>query len=567
MSPNCPGSGFVRCIEIEKPVLGNNTADAQRLEQALKKELGNEAGSGVKIPWCLLKTLPSFLRAWDHKARAVLFKDCQSWRLVDLLPPNLMEPEQTEPEQTEPDQTEPDQTEPDQTEPDQIKLKQTKSDPIEPVQPRPVLGAAMDIGTTRIVIMLLDLESGRALGEIGFDNPQAVIGPDVLARIHHSHKPGGGDQLQGLVVDGVNSNLARLCRENNCDTKDIYLVTGAGNTAMTHLFLGIEAFEIIREPYIPCTNIPDTLKAKEVGLDIHDKGLLFLFPNIGSYFGGDLIAGILFADLDKSSEPCLMVDVGTNAEIVVGSRDWLIACAGAAGPALEGGVSKMGMTAGPGVIDRVTIDPSSQRVDVHTIEEKKPVGICGSGMIDLAAALFLSGMIDIRGKFIKEVCNNLLVDINDIPSFVLVDKADSGTGRDIVLSQVDLNSLTSSKAAMYTILEVIVKNTSGLEFEDLERFYVAGTFGSFINPVSAISIGMLPDIDRSRFKVLGNSSLGGAALLLRDPLAFDRIMEIRQSITYIELNVNQEFMNMFSGAKFYPHTDRARFPSVPINSA
>ncbi len=543
MSLKQPGKGCVRCIKIEKPVLGNNTSDAQRLEQALKKELGKEGGSqGVKIPWYLLKTLPSFLRTWDYKARAVLFKDRQSWRLVYLVPPNLIEPDKI------------------------------KSDPIKPGQIKPhpsqqVLGAAIDIGTTRIVIRLLDLESGRTLGEIGFDNPQKAIGPDVLARIHHSHKPGGLDQLQALVVDGVNANLARLCQENNCESKDIYLVTGAGNTAMTHLFLGIEAFEIIREPYIPCVNIPDTLKAKEVGLKIQTHGLLFLFPNIGSYFGGDLIAGILFADLDKKQTPCLMVDVGTNAEIVVGSQDWLIACAGAAGPALEGGVSKMGMTAGPGVIDRVIIDPLTRKVDVHTIEEKRPVGICGSGMIDLAAALFLSGMIDIRGKFSRSACKDRLVEADGVLSFVLVDKDDSGTGQDIALSQVELNSLTSSKAAMYTILEVIVKNTADLEFEELETFYVAGTFGSFINPDSAISIGMLPDIERSRFQVLGNSSLGGAALLLMDPSAFDRIMEIRQSITYIELNVNQEFMNMFSGAKFYPHTDRSRFPSVPIDLA
>ncbi|MBU3951442.1 MAG: DUF4445 domain-containing protein, partial [Proteobacteria bacterium] len=320
-------------------------------------------------------------------------------------------------------------------------------------------------------------------------------------------------------------------------------------------------------PYIPCVNILDTLLAREVGLDIHPCGLLFLFPNIGSYFGGDLVAGILFAGLDKKQAPCLMVDVGTNAEIVVGSRDWLIACAGAAGPALEGGVSKMGMTAGPGVIDRVTLDPSTRKMCIHTIEEKKPVGICGSGMIDLAAALFVSGRIDIRGKFSETACGNQLRKEDGLLSFVLVDRANSGTGRDIVLTQVDLNSLTSSKAAMYTILEVIVKNTAGLEFEALETFYVAGTFGSFINPDSAISIGMLPDIDRSRFQVLGNSSLGGAALLLLDTTAHDRIMEIRQSITYIELNVNQEFMNMFSGAKFYPHTDRSRFPSVSIDSA
>ena len=536
--------GCVRYIEIEKPVLGNNTADAQRLEQALTRELGREGGNkGVTVPWHLLKNLPSFLRRWDYKARAVLFKDRQSWRLVDLVPPDLTGAGLSEPDR-----------------PSGLGPCLAESDPV-----RPVLGAAIDLGTTRVVIQLLDLESGETLGEIGFDNPQVVIAPDVLARIHHSHKTGGLEQLQRLLVDGVNDNLNTLCRSKGCALEDIYLVIGAGNTAMTHLFLGIEAFEIIREPYIPCVNIPDTLKVKEVGLEINDHGLLFLFPNIGSYFGGDLIAGILFADLDKSHAPCLMVDVGTNAEIVVGSRDWLMACAGAAGPALEGGVSKMGMTAGPGVIDTVMIDPLSRKVEIHTIEEKPPVGICGSGMIDLAAALFLSGMIDIRGKFSRQACGNRLKEIEEILSFVLVDRAHSGTGQDICLSQVDLNSLTSSKAAMYTILEVIVKNTAGFEFEDLETFYVAGTFGSFIKPDSAISIGMLPDIDRSRFKVLGNSSLGGAAMLLRDPSAFDRIMEIRQSITYIELNVNQEFMNMFSGAKFYPHTDRSRFPSVSLD--
>ncbi len=520
MSLSRPQKGYVRQIEIETPVLGNNLADAQRLERALAKELGQGNGSGnpVKIPWHLLKRLPSFIRHSGPGAKAVLFKDRRSWRLVDLLPLDY---------------------------------------------DRPVLGAAIDIGTTRIVIRLINLATHEEVGEIGLDNPQVAIGPDVLARIHYSNTPDGLTHLQSLVIQGVNEHLELLCKEAGCDTTDIFLVTGAGNTAMTHLFLGIEAFEIIKEPYIPCVNIPDTLKASRLGLDIRPNGLAFLFPNIGSYFGGDLLAGILYADLDKKENPSLMVDVGTNAEIVVGCSDWLIACAGAAGPALEGGVSKMGMTAGPGVIDTVAIDPVTRRVEVHTIEEKPPVGICGSGMIDLAAALFLSGMVDIRGKFVPDICGDRLIDQADIPAFVLVAEQDSGTGQAICLTQVDLNSLTSSKAAMYTILEVIVKNTAGLDFEELDKFYVAGTFGSFINPESAISIGMLPDIERTVFEVLGNSSLGGAALLLSDPTAFDRVMAIRESITYIELNVNQEFMNMFSGAKFYPHTDRSRFPSVP----
>ncbi len=516
MSPANSEKGYVRSIDIAPPMLGNNLADAQRLEMALKKEVGADY---VHIPGRLLTDLPGRLRSQAFKVKAVLFKDRRSWRLVDLLPLDY---------------------------------------------DRPVLGAAVDIGTTRIVIRLINLDTGKTMGEAGLDNPQKEIGPDVLARIHHSNTPGGLAELQELVINGVTEELKLLCSTCDCTLNDVFLVAGAGNTAMTHLFLGITAFEIIKEPYIPCVNIPDTMSASKLGLNIRPGGMCFLFPNIGSYFGGDLLAGIIYSDLDRKELPSLLVDVGTNAEIVVGSKDWLIACAGAAGPALEGGVSKMGMTAGPGVIDTVAIDPETKAVKVHTIEAQPPIGICGSGMIDLASALFLSGMIDIRGKFNPEICKDRLIEVDQIPAFVLVTADASGTGAPICLSQVDLNSLTSSKAAMYTILEVIVKNTSGLEFEDLDKFYVAGTFGSFINPESAISIGMIPDIDRSVFEVLGNSSLGGAVMMLTDTDAFDRVMAIRDAITYIELNVNQEFMNMFSGAKFYPHTDRSRFPSVSV---
>jgi len=506
--------GFVRKIVVEPPSLNNNTADAQRLEKSLLEMLDTDY---IRIPLSILKLLPLNLRSWGFQAKAVLFKDRHSWILVDLLAP---------------------------------------------LSDSPVLGAAVDIGTTRIVISLIDLEAGVEMGQKGFDNPQAIIGPDVLTRIHYSSKYTGLAELNTLVMDAVNVNISALCKENGYRKEDVYIFTGAGNTAMTHLFLGIQSIEMIKEPYIPCVNIPDTQNASILNLDINENGVAFLFPNIGSYFGGDLISGILFSDLDKKQDICIMVDVGTNAEIVLGNRDWLIACAGAAGPALEGGVSRMGMTAKPGVIDKVWIDPDSLELMIHTIDEIKPIGICGSGMIDLAASLFLSKRIDIRGKFSKPFCGEQLFEKEGIDYFIVVDENHSGTGEPIRLSQVDLNSLTSSKAAMYTILEVIVKNTAGLEFTDLERFYVAGTFGSFINPVSAISIGMLPDIPLNTFEVLGNSSLGGAMVLLKDPDAFERIMKIRQSITYIELNVNQEFMNLFSGAKFYPHTDVSRFPSL-----
>ena len=505
---------FVLSVDLSVPEPGNNTADAERLKEAVKKKSGIDS---LFIPLSVLKELPLKIRRWNHRVKLVMFKDSGTWFTVAIENPEKKEP---------------------------------------------ICGIAADIGTTRIVLRLLNLETGDNLGEKSFDNPQAVIAPDVLARIHHATDDAGRKELQSLIVEEMNRNIAFLSRSCRLDPSCVYLFCGAGNTAMTHLFLGLDPSYIIREPYIPCVNTPEPVSALEIGLKMNPSAQVFLFPNIGSYFGGDLISGILYAEIHKKENPCIMVDVGTNAEVVVGNRDWLIACAGAAGPALEGGMSDMGMTAGPGVIDKVTIDRNTGDIDLRTIDNIPAIGLCGSGMIDLAAGLFLSGMIDIRGKFSKKKCRSRLFEKDGISCFRLIDKDVSGTGKDIILSQTDIDSLTSSKAAMYSILEVMVNNTAGLSFNDLSKFYVAGTFGSFINPESAISIGMLPDIPMEKFEVLGNSSLKGAAKLLLDPDCFEEINEIRKSITYIELNVNQEFMNIFSGAKFYPHTDKAKFPSV-----
>jgi uncharacterized 2Fe-2S/4Fe-4S cluster protein (DUF4445 family) len=267
--------------------------------------------------------------------------------------------------------------------------------------------------------------------------------------------------------------------------------------------------------------------------------------------------------MSEREETTLLVDVGTNAEVVLGNRNWLIACAGAAGPALEGGVTRMGMMAGPGVIDRVRLDPDSGELRVRTIGGKRPIGICGSGLIDLAAALFASGRVDIRGKWVPERCGSRLRRTEQGLRFDLVAAADTATGRAISLHQADMDSLVRSKAAMFTILETLT-GTVGASFADIDTFCVAGTFGSYIDPRSAITIGMLPDLPPERFSTLGNSSLEGAALVLRDRDAPERMGRIRDRITYLELNVNQDFMNRFSAARFLPHTDRHRFPSVAV---
>jgi uncharacterized 2Fe-2S/4Fe-4S cluster protein (DUF4445 family) len=510
-----PRSGWIETVALAAPSLRDNTADADRLADALRTRLGTDT---VDMDLDLLGRLPGLLHENDYRVRCVLFRDRGRWALTGV----------------------------------------TADDPS-----IPVCGVAVDLGTTRVVLRLLDLVSGKTMGETAFDNPQIAVGPDILARIHHTASDRGLAELQALIVDGMNRHLATLCRQCRTDTGAVYLISLAGNTAMTHLFLGLDPHWIIREPYIPVTNRPGAVRTRDLGIDAAPQARLLAFPNIGSYFGGDLIAGILYSGLGDAEATAILVDVGTNAEVVLGNRHWLIACAGAAGPALEGGVTRMGMMAGPGVIDRVRIDPESRGFDLSTIEGRPPRGICGSGLIDLAAQLFAAGMVDIRGKFVAGHCGSRLTTIEDLAHLVVVPARDSGTGADLTISQADLDSLVRSKAAMYTILETITGSV-GMAQADVETFFVAGTFGSFINPVSAIGIGMIPDLPLSRYRSLGNSSLGGAAMVLSDPEALAKIDTIRDRITYLELNVNQDFMNRFSAAKFLPHTDRSRFPSVTV---
>lgn len=424
------------------------------------------------------------------------------------------------------------------------------------------LGLAVDLGTTTYTLRLLDLVQNTILAEKCFANPQAEYGPDILTRIHFASEPKKSSLLQKTLMQGLNKSLQELCSSLDLDPLHIVGIALSGNTAMTHFLLNLPTHWMIREPYIPALNRPEPLRATELGLQVHPGAGLFCFPNAGSYFGGDLYAGILYSGLHKKHEISILVDVGTNAEVVLGNQDWLIACAGAAGPALEGGVSEIGMQAGPGVIDSVSIDPGNLEFQLQTIDGLPPTGICGSGLIDLAAQLFQAGLLDFRGKFLPEKLPQRFVRQADTLQLKLVGKEHTGSGQDLLLSQAELDSLIRSKAAMYTILETLASSV-GLTLQDVETFYVAGAFGNLINPVSAITIGMLPDLPLERYQPLGNSSLEGSTLLLRKPQTLQDLIQIENKITYLELNVNQDFMNRFSAAKFLPHTEKSLFPSVP----
>ncbi|RJR20442.1 MAG: DUF4445 domain-containing protein [Desulfobacteraceae bacterium] len=501
-------------IRLPPPSLRDNTADLDRLLKGIRKSLGTEH---IVCDLSIIKRIPSLLREFNYSVKAALFRDGEVWNMVDLF--------SSEGEDA-------------------------------------FYGFAVDLGTTTIVMEMVDIKTGKTVDRATFHNPQIQAGADILSRIHFTSSNGNNLRvLQSLVTDRINVEFKRMAASRVTDPSRFVAMSVAGNTTMTHLFLGITPYWICREPYIPAANRFDGIRASSLGLDMNPLAPVLVFPNVGSYFGGDLIAGIMSSGMTETDEVSLLVDVGTNAEVVIGNSEWLMACAGAAGPALEGGVASMGMIAGPGVIDRVRIEPHGDRFVITTIGNERPVGICGSGLIDLVSELFLAGMIDIRGKFIKEQCKERLQEKDGVAYFILVEEKDSGTGTELTLSQPDIDALIRSKAAMYTILTTIT-NTVNVPLHSIKTFYVAGTFGSYIDPRSAITIGMLPDLPLSAYVSLGNTSLMGARKALISKEAAVEALRIRDRITYLELNVNQEFMNLFSAAKFLPHTDRALFPSV-----
>jgi uncharacterized 2Fe-2S/4Fe-4S cluster protein (DUF4445 family) len=435
--------------------------------------------------------------------------------------------------------------------------------------PEFLLGMALDLGTTHLEASLLDLPSGKVLERLTTENGQLEFGTDILTRIHFAaNKVGlqtGLDLLHERVMASIYSLAEGLTKKVGLKPDRIMALCVSGNTTMAHFFLKQNPYHLCREPYIPVVNSPNPFAAKELGLALHPAAVVWTMPSIGSYFGGDLISGILASGLDRQKETCMLIDVGTNAEVVVGNRDWLIACAGAAGPALEGGVARMGMRAEPGAIEHCAIDPESGRITYQTIGSKPARGICGSGVIDLVAGLYLARIIDIRGKFRPGLpqAEGRLVKEDDSLAYVVVPAEESGLDEPILLSQVDIDALMRSKAAMYSILTTIT-NQVGVSFHDLHRIYVAGAFGRHISPRQAIVLGMLPDLPLEVYRPLGNSSLAGAELMLTDDYVRDRCSKVVAKVTYVELNVNQEFMSRFSGSRFIPHTDHTLFPSVPF---
>lgn len=501
-------------LDLPKPSLNDNTGDLDRLGRALRQK----GFSPLQFHPLSMHKLVRRLREEDFKVTAILgLNDCH-WELIDLLP-NSCDP--------------------------------------------PVLGFSIDLGTSQLAFYLVDLRAREILARTSIANPQIMYGEDILTRILFARRAENLQKLQHLLIDAFNRTMRQMLAEQGYSHQDVYAMTIAGNTTMSHFLLGLDPANICKEPYIPAANHFPIHHARDLSLRAHPDALVYVFPNVGSYFGGDLIAGIVNAGLHRSTEVSIFVDVGTNAEVVLGNQDWLIACAGAAGPALEGGVVERGMMASPGAIDRIRIDPATRTATYHVLDGEKPIGICGSGLIDLIAEMFAAGILTIQGKIDANLDSPRIVRTEDGPAYVVAFADETGDGRDLLVSEIDIGIFLKSKAAMYTILSVIT-NKVGLGFKDLKRFFVAGTFGNYIDPAMAIRIGMIPDLPLETYHSLGNTAGHGAAMLLLDRSLRQDIDRICSQVTYVELNVNMELMNEFRGALFLPHTDPGLFPSVQI---
>ena len=422
-------------------------------------------------------------------------------------------------------------------------------------------GLAVDYGSTTVVMQLWDLNTGAVLAEAKTVNGQSVYGTDILSRITYGMEgPERKAELQRVTAASFGELLQRLAEETGIPARELPVMVVSGNTAMVHFLLGLDAWTVFASPYAPVTDEPDVLWGREVGMDF--AGLLRFVPAASNYVGGDVVSGLLTVDLHKQDEPALFFDIGTNGELVVGNRDWLIAGAGAAGPALEGYISRFGMRAAEGAVDSVKI--RGDVLEFTTIGGKKPVGICGSGIMDLLAQMRRSGWMNIAGELQPEKSARIVyLPEEGVYAAVYATAEESASGQPLFFTQTDIGQYLDTKAAAYTMVECLLES-AGVAAEELRQCYLTGAFAVHGDLESAITIGMFPDLPRQRYTVLNNTSLSGAGALLMDREKLAEAKWLSENIYGIQFASIPDFLVRMQAAKFIPHTDMSLFPSVQI---
>lgn len=417
-------------------------------------------------------------------------------------------------------------------------------------------GLAVDIGTTTVVVYLVDLADGRLIDVGSTYNSQIRYGDDVITRIIHATEGGGLSELRDAVIGDINDILTPLVERHSIEREDIASVVVAGNTTMSQLFWGLDPAPIREEPYIPTVNFFPKWRAGTAKIAVNSQAPVYTVPCIASYVGGDIVAGVLASKMHRNPEVALFMDIGTNGEIAVGNNEWLMTAACSAGPCFEGSGIRHGMRATEGAIEKVRIDPKTYEPELGVIGDAKPVGICGSGMIDAISEMFLAGVIDQKGKLVRHRKTDRIREGEDGFEFVF-----SREGRDVALTEADLENIIRAKAAIYAGVSLLLKEV-GFGLDAVERVYIAGGFGNYLNVERAIILGMLPDLPRDKFTFLGNTSITGAYLCLLSESLRREAEEIASKMTYMELSVSRGFMDEYLSALFLPHTDIGLFPTV-----
>jgi uncharacterized 2Fe-2S/4Fe-4S cluster protein (DUF4445 family) len=424
-------------------------------------------------------------------------------------------------------------------------------------------GVAIDVGTTTVVAQLISLKTGKVVGVEGNHNLQARYGEDVLSRIAYACGKGSTDALQKVVVENINALIQSLAQKKDIHIQDITCIVAAGNTTMSHLLLDLRPCSIRDDPYVPTVDIYPQIQPGELGININAHGLVWIMPSVASYVGGDTVAGVLACGLADKPETACLIDIGTNGEIVIGNNEWMLSCSASAGPAFEGGDVKCGMRATRGAIQKAKINDGE--VSYETIGSAKPRGICGSGLIDLVYELARNKMIDIGAKFNPSLTDRRLVQGDGQLEYNVVFPEETEAGQPIVVTQTDIDNVMRSKAAIFAAIKSLI-DYAGLSFGQLEKIYVAGGFGNYLNVEKAIAIGLLPDVPKERIEFIGNSSLMGARMALISCHAWERAIVISQSITNVELSKFAPFGDEYMAALYIPHIDRELlFPSVKFS--
>ena len=498
-------------VSLNPPSMHDQTDDWSRLQTALRQETGR---TGFAISLALLRRLGEALRAGAWQVTVVL----DDARLIDVCPGHASDD-------------------------------------------APLWGVAIDIGTTTVTVWLVDVLTGQVRAQAAEYNGQIARGEDVISRIIYASKNDGGEELRKLALDTINDLIAAVCKRVQAEPGDIVKATVAGNSTMIHLLLGIPASSIRLSPFVTAVNEAPPLTAREVGLLITPEATVDCLPGVASYVGADITAGVLASGLDDSEQLTLFMDVGTNGETVLGTNEWLATCACSAGPAFEGAGVVDGMRATRGAIEEVWVNGQTFEPSYRVIGNVKPRGLCGSGLISLLAELFLTGVVDKAGNIDLTLATSRLREGEHGPEYVVAWAAETGHGRDITLTRVDIDNLIRAKAAIYAGFTVLADSV-GVSLDAVERVLIGGSFGKYINVEKAVQIGLLPDMPWERFQFLGNTAVLGAYRALLDRHARARVRDIASRMTYIELSADNTFYEAFTSALFLPHTDARRFPSV-----